>query len=266
MNPQELTVIISVIGIVAVAVNVYVGLRLAAVQSKLEGDAAALKAELLEQFITWKDEVLNAINGKYVSEKLIVEIRTGLGREIQGITSRLDHIDERCESRLKDCPLLRAVQSRTGSRQPEYPRPGGRVHARDHHVDAGHRRWRNPHRVLTYWASVMPGPLGRLAWSRRAAYSSSVTVIVMLWRSSARRTSGVGGRALDLSAPREIQPGSPQQVLTYAGMLTCASLARAASRSNSAPLNAAVTARRLIATSLSITRRPGNPGSHVSSI
>ena len=111
MNPQELTVIISVIGIVAVAVNVYVGLRLAAVQSKLEGDAAALKAELLEQFIAWKDEVLNAINGKYVSEKLIVEIRTGLGREIQGITSRLDHIDERCESRLKDCPLLRAVQS-----------------------------------------------------------------------------------------------------------------------------------------------------------
>jgi hypothetical protein len=111
VNAQEWTVVISAIGIVAVAINVYVGLRLAAVQSKLEGDAAALKAELLEQFIAWKDEVLNAINGKYVSEKLIIEIRSGLGREIQTLTARVDHIDQRCEGRLKDCPIRRTIES-----------------------------------------------------------------------------------------------------------------------------------------------------------
>jgi hypothetical protein len=99
MTAQEWTAIISVIGIVSVAINVYVGLRLAAVQSKLEGDAATLKADLLKQFVNWKDEVLNAINGKYVSEKLIIEIRSGIGREIQSLTARIDHMDERCERR-----------------------------------------------------------------------------------------------------------------------------------------------------------------------
>ncbi len=99
MTAQEWTVIISMIGIVSVAINVYVGLRLAAVQAKLEADAATLKAELLKQFVTWKDEVLAAINGKYVSEKLILEIRSGIGREMSILTARLDHIDERCEHR-----------------------------------------------------------------------------------------------------------------------------------------------------------------------
>jgi len=111
VNAQEWTVIISAIGIVAVAINVYVGLRLAAVQAKLESNSTAIKAELLEQFVTWKDDVLNAINGKYVSEKLIIEIRSGIGRELQTLTSRVDHIDQRCERRLKDCPLVRTVDS-----------------------------------------------------------------------------------------------------------------------------------------------------------
>jgi hypothetical protein len=105
VTAQELTVIISVIGIVSVAINVYVGLRLAAVQLKLEADAATLKATLLTQFITWKDEVLNAINGKYVSEKLILEIRSGIGREMAILTTRLDHIDERCERRHAHCTV-----------------------------------------------------------------------------------------------------------------------------------------------------------------
>ena len=99
MTAQEWTLIIPVIGIVSVAINVYVGLRLAAVQAKLEADAATLQAELLKQFVTWKDEVLAAINGKYVSEKLILEIRSGIGREMSILTARLDHIDERCERR-----------------------------------------------------------------------------------------------------------------------------------------------------------------------
>lgn len=103
MSPQEITVAVSLIGIVSVAINVYVGLRLAAVQAKLEADAATLKAALLAQFVTWKDELLSAINGKYVSEKLIVEIRSGIGREIASLATRLDHIDERCERRHGRC-------------------------------------------------------------------------------------------------------------------------------------------------------------------
>lgn len=104
MNPQEITVIISLVGIVSVAINVYVGLRLAAVQAKLEANAATLKASLVKEFATWKDEVLNAINGKYVSEKLIFEIRSGIGREIAILGARIDHMDERCERRHAPCP------------------------------------------------------------------------------------------------------------------------------------------------------------------
>ena len=104
MNPQEITIIISLVGIVSVAINVYVGLRLAAVQSKLEADAAALKASLIAQFVTWKDDVLSAINGKYVSEKLITEIRSGIGREMNILAARLDHMDDRCERRHARCP------------------------------------------------------------------------------------------------------------------------------------------------------------------
>ena len=111
MTAQEATVIISLVGLISVAINVYVGLRLAAVQSKIDADTATLRAEMMKQFVVWKDEVLNAINGKYVSEKLIVEIRSGLGREINILTARLDHIDARCEARLKDCPVLRVVES-----------------------------------------------------------------------------------------------------------------------------------------------------------
>ena len=110
MTAQDATIVISLVGLVSVAINVFVGLRLAAVQSKIDADTATLRVEMLKQFVTWKDEVLNAINGKYVSEKLIAEIRTGLGREMAIITTRLDHIDQRCEERLRDCPLLRTVE------------------------------------------------------------------------------------------------------------------------------------------------------------
>ena len=108
MSSQEITVIISLVGIVSVAINVYVGLRLAAVQAKLEADAATLKASLVAQFAMWKDDVLSAINGKYVSEKLITEIRSGIGREIVGLTARLDHLEERCERRHSVCPARTA--------------------------------------------------------------------------------------------------------------------------------------------------------------
>jgi hypothetical protein len=103
VTAQEVTIFISMIGFVSVAINVYVGLRLAAVQAKMEGDAATLRASLVTQFAAWKDEVLTAINGKYVSEKLIAEIRAGLGREIGSIYSRLDHMEERCDRRHSHC-------------------------------------------------------------------------------------------------------------------------------------------------------------------
>ncbi|HZT29226.1 MAG TPA: hypothetical protein VFA33_05050 [Bryobacteraceae bacterium] len=104
MTPQEITAIISAIGIISVAINIYVGLRLATVQARFEADAAALKASMIEEFARWKDEVLNAINGKYVSEKLIIEIRAGLGREIMALSTRFDRMDERCEIRHARCP------------------------------------------------------------------------------------------------------------------------------------------------------------------
>ncbi|HWR54804.1 MAG TPA: hypothetical protein VN428_27090 [Bryobacteraceae bacterium] len=98
-----LTLILSVLTIGGTAINVYVGLRLAALQSKMKADSAALELSLLKQFVTWKDEVLGAINGKYVSATLIAEIRGSLGRELGLIQSRLDHIEHRCEERIESC-------------------------------------------------------------------------------------------------------------------------------------------------------------------
>jgi len=103
VTAQQATLIISLVGLISVAINVYVGLRLAAVQAKSDADAATLKAALTSQFVVWKDEVLSAINGKYVSEKLIIEIRSGIGRELQLIGDRLDKMDERCERRHEVC-------------------------------------------------------------------------------------------------------------------------------------------------------------------
>jgi hypothetical protein len=119
MTAQEATVIISLVGLISVAINVYVGLRLAAMQAKIDADSATLRAELLKQFVVWKDEVLGAINGKYVSEKLIVEIRSGIGREIGLLATRIDRMDERCERRYSVCP------ARTRESQ-EYPPTVGR--------------------------------------------------------------------------------------------------------------------------------------------
>jgi hypothetical protein len=99
VTPQEATAGLSILTVASAAVNVYVGLRLAALQSKQKADNAALEVSLVKEFATWKDEVLSAINGKYVSEKLILEIRSGIGREMTILTQRLDHIDERCERR-----------------------------------------------------------------------------------------------------------------------------------------------------------------------
>ena len=72
-----------------------------------EGRQSALEVSLVKQFVGWKDEVLAAINGKYVSAQLIAEIRASLGREMTGLSARMDHMEKRCEDRPKDCIALR---------------------------------------------------------------------------------------------------------------------------------------------------------------
>lgn len=111
MTAQEITALISLVGLLSVAINVYVGLRLAAVQAKLEAESATLKAALLAQFVTWKDDLLSAINGKYVSAQLIAEIRSSIGRELAQLELRLDHVEERCQDRARCCSSIPSSSS-----------------------------------------------------------------------------------------------------------------------------------------------------------
>ena len=115
MTPQELTIGLSLLTVASAAINVYVGLRLAALQSKLKADTATLEVSLLKQFVAWKDDVLTALNGKYVSDKLIGEIRSSLGREIGMLAGRMDHIEKRCDERPKDCLAMRCRQHQDGT-------------------------------------------------------------------------------------------------------------------------------------------------------
>jgi len=107
VTPQEIAIGLSVLTAAGTAINVFVGLRLAAMQAKLKSDTSAIEVSLVKQFITWKDEVLATINGKYVSAQLIAEIRSSVGRELTQIEVRLDRIEKRCEQRPKECLALR---------------------------------------------------------------------------------------------------------------------------------------------------------------
>ena len=107
MTPQEIAVGLSLLTAAGTAINVFVGLRLAAMQAKLKADAAGLEVTFMKQFVAWKDEVLATINGKYVSAQLVAEIRTSMGREMAQIELRLDRIEKRCEERPKECMALR---------------------------------------------------------------------------------------------------------------------------------------------------------------
>jgi hypothetical protein len=107
VNPQEIAVGLSLLTVAGTAINVFVGLRLSAMQAKLKSDTSTLEVSLVKQFITWKDEVLAAINGKYVSAQLIAEIRSSLGRELAQLETRVERIEVRCEERPKECLALR---------------------------------------------------------------------------------------------------------------------------------------------------------------
>ena len=85
--------------VISGAINVYVGLRLAALQAKMKADSAALEIALMKQFVTWKDDLLQLLNGKYVTARLVAEIRTGITHDVTRIDRVLDRIERRCEER-----------------------------------------------------------------------------------------------------------------------------------------------------------------------
>jgi hypothetical protein len=99
VTPQEITVGLSVVTVAGAAVNVYVGLRLAAMQAKMKADSAALEIVLMKQFVAWKDELLTMLNGKYVTATLVGEIRSGMAHDVDRIDKVLDRIERRCEQR-----------------------------------------------------------------------------------------------------------------------------------------------------------------------
>ncbi len=99
MTSQDLTIGISVVTVVSGAINVYVGLRLAALQAQLKADSAAAEIALVKQFVEWKDEVLQLLNGKYVTASLVAEIRTSIAHDVTRIDRVLDRVERRCEER-----------------------------------------------------------------------------------------------------------------------------------------------------------------------
>lgn len=110
---QVLAVVLSIVTAAATGMNIYVGLRLSALQSKMKADSAALETTLVKQFVHWKDEVLQAINGKYVSAALVAEIRSSIGHELAQIAARLEHLERRCEARQSECATPRGREPHT---------------------------------------------------------------------------------------------------------------------------------------------------------
>jgi hypothetical protein len=70
---------ISLITLTATAINVYVGLRLAALQARIKAEESQLEASLVKQSVGWKDDVLTAINRKHVTATLVAEMRANFG-------------------------------------------------------------------------------------------------------------------------------------------------------------------------------------------
>ncbi len=99
MTNQEITIGISVLTVVSGAINVYVGLRLAALQAQMKADSAAAEIALVKQLVAWKDDMLQLLNGKYVTAVLVAEIRTGIAHDVARIDRVLDRIERRCEER-----------------------------------------------------------------------------------------------------------------------------------------------------------------------
>jgi hypothetical protein len=76
--------------------NVHVGLHLAALQAQMKADSAAAEAALVKQFVAWKDDMLQLLNGKYVTAVPVAEIRTGIAHDV---APRIDRVLDRIERR-----------------------------------------------------------------------------------------------------------------------------------------------------------------------
>ena len=99
MTGQDITIAVSILTVVSGGINVYVGLRLAALQAQIKADSAAAEIALVKQFVEWKDDMLRLLNGKYVTAVLVAEIRTGIAHDVSRIDRVLDRIERRCEER-----------------------------------------------------------------------------------------------------------------------------------------------------------------------
>ena len=99
MTGQDITIAVSILTVVSGGINVYVGLRLSALQAQIKADSAAAEIALVKQFVEWKDDMLRLLNGKYVTAVLVAEIRTGIAHDVSRIDRVLDRIERRCEER-----------------------------------------------------------------------------------------------------------------------------------------------------------------------
>ena len=116
MTAQDITIAVSILTVVSGAINVYVGLRLAALQAQIKADSAAAEIALVKQFVEWKDDMLQLLNGKYVTATLVGEIRTGITHDVARIDKVLDRIERRCEERTRRLHL--PSTARTAARRP----------------------------------------------------------------------------------------------------------------------------------------------------
>ncbi len=99
MTGQDITIAVSILTVASGGINVYVGLRLSALQAQMKADSAAAEIALVKQFVEWKDDMLQLLNGKYVTAVLVAEIRTGIAHDVSRIDRVLDRIERRCEER-----------------------------------------------------------------------------------------------------------------------------------------------------------------------
>ena len=118
MSAQEITIAVSILTVVSGGINVYVGLRLAALQAQIKADSAAAEIALVKQFVEWKDDMLRLLNGKYVTAVLVAEIRTGIAHDVSRIDRVLDRIERRCEER----GPIGCIFHQTAEHPPEEPK------------------------------------------------------------------------------------------------------------------------------------------------
>lgn len=104
-----ITGVLSSITLVSGAVNVFVGLRLAALQQRVRADSASLEVTLVKELSSWKESVLKLLSG-YATTAAVLELHGSVNRDIDRLRVILDRIERRCEERgLSGCMLHRLI-------------------------------------------------------------------------------------------------------------------------------------------------------------